>query len=476
MNILISDDFHINERNFSPLYSFIKMKSANVLSFVDNWKENPLNGCVGNYRSLKNDFILHKYQEEIKKNTGGFSNIDSLKNYQYYGVKLWLLVKSELSAFTIAETYANGEEFPYLSDELFQFHFHNYLEDLILTYSAACYWIDVYKEREHELVRCKAAYVFSGSYIYTKVLLEMLQKSAVKAFVIESTFMGISFYCDEQNEYLPNNYLHQYENLRNAAIKEAIESINIEDKYDSLDYLHSKSLNKFMIMNNKNVKQPHPASISRLKDISKSSVLLICQVLNDFSILESKQVINSIEHYKRIIMEVLENTDFNLIVKTHPWEKNKIHLSTSITLNEMNKFIYGLNDSFKERIYIDEDINIYHLFSNVNSVLTFCSQAGIEAAAYGKRVIVNNECSYGSAGFTSKYSAISDISSLLINNEDLRVDEYECFLNFLIAFDQMAIYNDKLSVTKLNKKLNTALNLTEYHRSLNEVSISPFYN
>ncbi|MCK8137769.1 hypothetical protein [Pseudoalteromonas sp. 2CM28B] len=476
MKILLSDGFHINKRNFKPLFDFLDVKKAQEIRFINNWKEIEFNGAVGNYREFADDYVLQKYANKIKTNVDLIANEDSLRKYQYQGIEIWPLIKSELAAFTIADAYTNKNKYPYTADELFEYHFNEYLNDLILNYCVACYWIDSFKAREKEFWQCSAAFVFSGSYIYTKVLLTLLKKSPVKCFVIESSFLGTSFYCDEQYEHLPNNYLHQYKNYREQAIYKAFDTVKLTNDADKLDYLRSQALNKFMGMNNKNVSQPRPSSVPRLDDISKPSILLVCQVLNDFSILESDGVINSIEHYKKVIMEILNGTDFNIIVKTHPWEKSKIHLTSSFTLNTLNEFVYSLNDSFKSRVYLDEDINIYHLFSNVSAVLTYCSQAGIEAATYGKKVIVNHECSYANADFTAVYQSISEIPELLSSNTDLEVDEFESFLDFMIAFNFMSIGNEQSSIAKLQSKLSIAPKLAEYHRSLNETSISPFYN
>ncbi len=475
MDIIISDKMHINKRNFESLFKFFEQENLNVISFVDDWNENPLNGKVGNYRDLVNNKNVN-YRHKIKEDTKNYQDKGALENYEYKGFHLWPLISSELSAFTIAESMKSNKDFPYLSKDLFNYHYEHYLEDLVLNYSVACYWIDAFESLANIIWKCKLAYVFSGSYIYTKVMLAALKKSPVRTFVIESTFLGNSFYCDEQNEHLPNNYLHQYKNSRTQAIKKSISNLKIDyGDADKIDYLRSKSLNKFMSMDNKNVKQPKPGSIERFKDISKRSVLLICQVLNDFSILESKKVINSIEHYKKIILEILENTDFNIVIKTHPWEKSKIHLTDSFTFKSLNSFIFSLNKSQKDRVVLDEDVNIYHLFSNVDGVLTYCSQAGIEAALYGKKAIVNEECSYGGAGFTFEYSDISIIPDLLKNNLDLDILEFKMFLDFMVAFDYMTIGKEASSLSKFKSALIGVPKLAEYHRSLQEVSISPFY-
>lgn len=471
--IIISDEFHINKRNFKALFDYFDEKKINSFAFADEWKSNSICGRVGNYRSCAKDIRMSNYVSIIDQ---AIDNKDELYNFKYKNIELWPLVKSELSAFTISESYNNDVIYPYNSDDLFDFHYKHYIDDLILAYSVACYWIDVFKSKESDIWKCKAAFVFSGSYIYTKVLLTMLKKSPVRAYVIESTFMGISFYCDEQYEHLPNNYLHQYENRRNKAISEAGSTLLIKDENDKLDYLRSKALNKFMIINNKNVNQPMPDSIPRFNDITKKSVLLVCQVVNDFSILESEKVVNSIEHYKSIILEVLHNTDYNMVIKTHPWERKKIHLYNSMTLNKIDEFILGLDDCYKGRIYINDDINIYHLFSNINYILTYCSQSGIEAAVYGKKVIVNDECSYAKCGFTKSYSNISDIPDLLEDSGDLNIDEFSDFLDFFVAYDHMCIFDEKQSSNKLNNLLSSPPKLAEYHRAINETSISPFYN
>lgn len=471
MKIIFSDDFHLNRKNFSKLYEFLDENKTKPTFFVKSWNDNMFCGGVGNYRHLEEQNYLSVSLDELKDKTD-----NELFKFTYKGIKIWPLIHSELCAFTIAEAERNNLDFPKTKFEVFDFHFREFKNDLVYNYCCAIYWIDHFKDRERELWTSNAAFIFSGSYIYTKVLLEFFKKSPVKCFVVESTFLGINFYCDEQYEHLPNNYLHQYKNEREKSLLSALESVKIENSDDKLDYLRSRSINRFMQMDNKNVSQPPPCSIPKFKNSAKNSVLLIGQVLNDFSILESNNIVNSIKHYIEILNEILSKTDANIIVKTHPWEKRKIHLTDSVTFNALQKFRLSLGEDDRDRIFIDQDINIYHLISNVDVVLTYCSQSGIEAANFGKKVIVNEECSYQGCGFTESYSRIEELPRLIENNKDLTIDEYETFLDFMVSFDYMAISNEASSFKKLSDKLSSVSLLREFHRSLSETSIRPFFN
>lgn len=85
----------------------------------------------------------------------------------------------------------------------------------------------------------------------------------------------------------------------------------------------NKAINKLILSKNKNVVQPSRSG-KRVFNNGKRNVIIVGQVLNDYSIIESHLPYHSsIEIYKDVISDILNNTDFNLIFKAHPWEEKK---------------------------------------------------------------------------------------------------------------------------------------------------------
>ncbi|MDK4673330.1 capsule biosynthesis protein, partial [Kingella kingae] len=88
--------------------------------------------------------------------------------------------------------------------------------------------------------------------------------------------------------------------------------------------------NKMILMKNKNVQQPTDSAAFVFK-YKKPVVTIIGQVVNDFSLLEVNGLgISSVQVYKELITKLVK-PGFNVVLKTHPWEKQKINIKSSLT-------------------------------------------------------------------------------------------------------------------------------------------------
>lgn len=445
--ILFPDNLHFHERGFKSLMEILKKKE---ITSIFMGAHNELKVLYGNYENQKTLF-LEEYDELCTLSS------DELFKTKFAGIELFPLIKAEMLSYLM--TKENWYNSSVSSDEkkIFLKSYEEDKEDLLLNMAAAMFWMKFWKKRltfknYKDITSC---IIFSGSLIYVKTLSSLLQNTSIRVFVVEHFFTGNDYYFEEKYTHIANNCDIKFKNYYNILKKNKSNKDIIEINKDK-----NKALNKLKLANNKNVVQPAKNGIHFGFNEDKKTLLILGQVINDFSILETRlKNINSLEIYKNIILNVLRETDYNIIFKAHPWERAKVNLKRSLTKDELQKFIYdNFTEEEKKRFVIVEDFNIEELFDYSEYIVALCSQSLLEAALTGKKTHQIGDAFFGNKGFTYDYNnEFQFIEKLKTSdlNSKLNLNEYTLLMEFysILLEDYLVSVHDS-GKSKLIKKLS----------------------
>jgi hypothetical protein len=311
--------------------------------------------------------------------------------------------------------------------EIFTKAYNENFEILITNYAATLIWLDFWNRELNEMPLISYAIIFSGSLIYQKTLILICQKSRIKTFVIESSFTGSNYYIEHKYSHISNNSDIKFQSF--------YDSIKLPG--DKLVYFRerNKAINKILLSKNKNVVQPIECEELDINP-NLPTVLIIGQVVNDFSLIESN--ICSINFYKRLLQS-LSNYDFNIVFKSHPWEEKKINIKKDLTNEEINSFIKLNLKKSRSRVNVTNHYPISRLYEISDFVISLSSQSLIEAAFYGHKPIQFGNAFYGGRGFTYDLSmeVIDEFCEKLNRGEivsKMTLDEYDNYMCFITKF------------------------------------------
>jgi hypothetical protein len=461
--VLFPDDIHFHEKNFKSLVELIETNEIDPI-FIKDF--NHLKAKYGDYNDQKT-FLLKYYDSLCRLSK------DELFEKFYYGISIFSIAKAELLSYLMPKP--NWYSIDISSNEKFIFDkaFEENREALLLNLSIVIFWFDFWKDTLKKQKGLTFCMIFSGSLIYVKTLSFLLQNTQIRVFVLEHFFTGNDYYFEEKYTHIANNSDIKFPNVFNKLIC----------KFNSSDMLvcakdRIKAVNKILLANNKNVKQPNRSKDLEQLDFSKPTLLILGQVINDFSIIETKlSNINSLQSYKKIIKTVLEQTEYNIIFKAHPWERQKINIRKALTKDVLNNYV--LNDFEKEhqkRILIVEDYNLQQLVEVSSLVVALSSQSLLEAAYIGKKPCQIGDAFFGHKGFTNDFvDEVEFVKSIIGNsiNGDLAVDEYErlmMFFTVIFQYHLVSIYNSGKSTIKEKMVKTQLINIVSVS---NNMELSP---
>lgn len=389
--IYFSDNFNFKKENFVELYKFFDKYAINYNFDKEHTKEK------------KEKFILCDY-----------CNIDAEEIYseKYHNINIYNIYIYEL--LFICSSMNKWKQFyiPFEDQDLFLFLYNNFKEEVLSCRAKAIfflnYWEKIIKEKSID-----AGISFGGNLIYANSFAKILASKNIPHFCLEHFFTGNDFYFERRYEPLPNNSILQNDLYCKKQFKLTCNS--------------KKKFIKLKNAKNKNVKQPAYYSPSK-----HNYILIIAQVCNDFSVLSKRNVFkNTIKLYLDIIHNILKKTNYNIVVKTHPYEIKKVAdplLTTkSILRQELEKI-----EELDKRVYIVEDYSIDSLIDNAHIVVTINSQGGLQAAGRFKPVVCFGEAFYGHKGFTFDYTNINDFIEN-IDNINMTIKQYTCYLHYMDA-------------------------------------------
>ncbi|MEG0223973.1 MAG: hypothetical protein RR720_09280 [Comamonas sp.] len=416
-NILVPDDLHINQRNFTSFFKFVEKSGASV-KFVKGRRD--WISLFGNYEEKSHE--LNEFARIL-------SHLDqeTLFNYSIKGVNLFKISRAEILSKVIVGPSWFNEPLPLKSEEIFHKMLMLNKQVLMQCLAAAWEWLDFWSKflaDEKEFTHCC---VFSGSLIYQRSLVELLRYTPTKVLHMESFFTGNDYYCEEKYGPIANNC-----DIRHQAVFESLSPAMLAN---DLDRDRMKAINKVVLAKNKNVVQPDFGE-DVIFSLPGKVVAVLGQVVNDFSLLEYKNLgISSISFYKEIILGLVRG-GFNVVFKSHPWEERKTNIEKSLTKDVLNDYVAGFSPEERERIKIVDHYPIDRLFSMSSFVVGLNSQSLIEAAFHGLKPVQFGNAFFGGKGFTSDYSFTSckrflaDIDSGCVSGS-LNLDEFAAFEEFL---------------------------------------------
>ena len=459
--VCIADEFHIHKRNFPSLFEKFASADSKVKVLLPKSHDCfRLITAIGCYDDLeeRTSAILARY---IRSQAEEYSLLtaDELFDISIYSLKLWPLCRSELMAYLL--TRDNWQQEVMLKDDraVFDKAFEENHSDLVMNIAMANFWLNHWFDLRRDIFENERCFVFSGSMTYTRTLMELLRRSPTKCMVLESTFTGNDYICEELYHPVANNLGVKYENVR---VSRRIEEFELPDQYDREVV---KARNKVLSAKNKNVKQPPDSALPTFPHDAEL-ILIVGQVVNDFSLIEEGfPYVGSIPVYKELITKLLDETEHNIVFKAHPWENKKVHVGSAKTFDALVEFAGSLPVEKRARLLLVEDCNIYGLIEQSSYFVTICSQASIEAALLGMKPFVLGKSFYSSAGFTF---ACDDVGALVetVKSESgvLDLEGYKAFDRYLVDLFQFGTVSCfKSGVGRLGK-------VTEVHTGLNQMT------
>jgi len=413
MKILFPDNWHFHRRNFKPLFSTLESKDVQHIFEVSRkswWKAH------GNYQSFQKELMAAKVFIEQQ---------DQWQLASHIGVNIWDIAKAEFLCNALSQEGWYQSKVANNSDAVFQKAFLDPQDKarLLLCLAAAYDWLSFWDQYLSNHADITHVLVFSGSYVYTRSLMELAKQRNLRIFVLEHFFTGNDFYLEERSSPITNN-----SNIAAEKICDP-ELYSIDQSFIRSAYAYSRLRNK----KNRNV--PNHDSVFCPNWLTKSTtVFIIGQVVNDFSLIEtSAKILSSISIYQQLIQETLEKTNANIIFKAHPWERKRAPIFGSITKNVIEQFVSSLSKAHQERIRIVEFEPIHELFKNSDVIVGICSQGLLEACQYGFKPVVIGSAFFSNQGFTREYvdveSFVRDLS--VGNGWRLSLFEFQNYETFL---------------------------------------------
>jgi len=446
---LLADDIHIHERNFKPLFRYIEKKGVTV--------------------------EVHRELRELKGRQGDYSGVTSLEPrldalraldrealfarthpHRLVPLRLFPLARAEALTFALA-TRGHWHSDPVDANERATFDrlFDEDREILIRNMAAAAWWIDLWTEALDRFdVPPTHAFVFSGSLIYGRVLMELCKLQRTRCFVLESSFTGREFYLEERYTPIANR-----SSIRHRAVRDAL---RLPEEPIPRMRERAKALQRVHLAANKNVVQPDGADLPRWAEPARPTCLVLGQVANDFSIIEQRSgYLSSIAFYRQLIQRLLDETPYNVIFKGHPWEHKKTHLRRALTKESLAALRDSLPAEERPRLAIREHDNLIAVGNAVDRVVLLSSQGGIELAYYcGLRPSTLGHAFWGGAGFSDDYEHLDALFEDIVSGRTqalLDLDGVEALHDWLTRYLQLHLVTDRTaSITQVQRKLEVS--------------------
>ncbi len=405
--LLLSDNIHFKPRKNNKIFEWLN-KNLSIVS-LDIPKLNY--DSFGDYVEFEN-FLKLKYEFIF------LLDLEKIKNAKYKEINLYNICKREYTQnIIIKENGININKFNY------QIIPEQHKNDLLLNLAAGCYWIDYWSDQVKKINKNDFFYVFlfSGSLIYQSSLYELVKNMTCRVGVTENLFHKNYYIIEKNISSTPNNSI--------------IKNVNLK-KYDDIDYdkkiIFFKKFWKSFI--NLNVKQPKKKEEPISFHNSKENILILGQVINDFSLVQDNKVIHPHYYYKELINYLLLNTSYNIIFKIHPWERVKTKTNSTL------RFLETFNN---ERMVVVENYNLNQLFNLSDCVITINSQSAIEATYKGFKTICLDKSLLGEREFVYNVNINNLKNELtdLFNNFDfnLNINEYKSFVTYIYSIKDLLI-------------------------------------
>ncbi len=412
MHILLPDSWHFHRRNFAALFDALKAEGIPYTRETSRrkwWKAH------GDYRPMAEALAPH-----LEVLDGA-----DLATVEAAGVNLWSLAKGEYLCLVLARPRWFEGAGPNTPDAVLARALADPEDrrDLLLCMAAARDWALFWDDWLTARPEITHALAFSGSYIYTRALHAVARRRGLRTFGLESFFTGNEFYLEERATPLSNNSL--------LGDPDWIGRLALPDDRDALRAIAHARLRA---MRNKNVRAV-PRPLAPYWQDGKPVVLIVGQVLNDFSIIETPlPELSSLAVYRDLITRLLAETDANIVFKAHPWERKRPNLRRAFTLEALERFVDTLPTPRRNRVRLVESEAIGALFPIVDHVVGLCSQGLLEACQAGLKPAQIGRAFFGGNGFTHDFADLAEAVAALAGGQSgrLTVAEYRLFEDFLV--------------------------------------------
>ena len=436
MKLLFADNWHFHRRNFLPIFEALKKDSIphQFETYRRSWWK-----AHGRYEHLS---------KFLKESIEFIDRHDDWRAIHYLGVNLWEISKAEFLCSALTQNHWHVGGIPNHSDSVFEFAMANPQEKeaLRLCLAAAHNWLLFWNQYLDSHTDISHVIVFSGSYIYTRSLMALAKQRDISVLVAEHFFTGNDFYLDYRDSPIANNCGVQRDFGFHSCIKEN------EAKATSSAYAHSRMKG----MKNRNVPQKNIAFKNPWGD-KNPIILIIGQVVNDFSIIETpSDEVSSIASYRQVIIELLKNTNANVIFKAHPWERRRAPLFSPLTKIKIDEFIQSLPEKDQARIALIENEPIQNIFQICDGVMGISSQGLLEACYFGFKPVLMGDTFFSKKGFTQSTNQNPNLLNKPFdpNMWKLSLNEYEQFQGFMRKmFTEALIPNSNIASRLICEKL-----------------------
>lgn len=414
----IPDNLHINERNFG---SFFKVARELKFDLIFHDKRRDMIANYGKYRHVRPIAQLSELLQGKPE--------DELLSLEVNGVNLFDCCCAELLSYLMTTPDWYSAAMPESRELIFNKAYQLNRADLLANMAAAMDWVGHWTEALEGYPGFDYCCVFSGSLIYQRTLIELMKTTKTRVFVLESSFTGNDFYCEERYSPIANH--------SDIRFRSVYSSYELPDDPTLYERERNKALNKYILSNNKNVQQPEEGDSLDL-DFSRKTVVILGQVLNDFSLIETG--ISSVHFYLNLITELLAH-DLNIIFKAHPWEEKKSNVIHPLTYNVLSDFVETLAPNQRDRIRIVDHYPITELFVIADSIVGINSQSLLESCFFGFKPLQFGSAFFGKKGFTHDMSVedLPAIAGQLADgslNTKLTMAELRSFEQFITRFFQ----------------------------------------
>jgi Capsule polysaccharide biosynthesis protein len=412
--LMLADALHINERNFKSLLTYCSSRNVDIVCAKHKFL--PID-AFGDYTRLADELAAWRRPLETL-------DTQAILDFECMGVNVFDTCRAELMSLLCTRPEWYSVPYPQARDELFIRIFESDRSTLLDNMAATCAWLEYWSEQLRTTPRLAYVGIFSGSLLYARSLTQLMRFHSARCFLVESFFTGLHYYMEERYSPLANR--------SSVALKTVFKSLKRPIDRTAIDNRRDAVLQTMGRMKNKNVQQPQ-ATGDRLFNNGKSTVLILGQVLNDFSLLEARGFgINSLEIYRKTIQLILDGTEHNVIFKAHPWERKKTNIRRALTAEEL-EISFGGNP----RVKIVESHALEDLFRESDVTFCVCSQGGIEAALAGFKPIQVGCAFWGGHGFSHDLGPTdqSELLSVLLDPAQwhLTLDAYDALMDWLVA-------------------------------------------
>lgn len=416
MRVLIPDTWHFHRRNFRPIFQAISQKRFTCLIEQSRKRWWQAHGDYTRHAPALAESLAFVHSHPIAL----WPDLTTL------GINLWAVAKAEFLCRVLPDERWYSSDLVNDAAEVFDFAIETPQDQrtLALCLAASRDWILFWNRLLTENPDLTHALVFSGSYIYTHALLKVSEQRQISAFVLEHFFTGEDFYCEQKYEPVSRN--------SQLASPQFLASLALQDTFFADAYAAARLRNS----KNKNVSATEAGLSTKWLCWGKSDrvVLVVGQVLNDFSLLESEGYpLSSIVVYQQLILRVLEATDCKVLFKSHPWERKRANLLNPQTLLELKRWSAQLPQSYQRRLVFCENEPLDELFRLANHVVGISSQGLLEACQRGFKPWVLGKAFFSNHGFTHEPESLNQLTDYINGNAMSRLtfSEFECYKNFI---------------------------------------------